>query len=458
MRTPCWLIFVPSKPRLGWVLIFALLLAVSASAEVTFLVIGDPQAAFRCADAGVNAWGQYKDLSRAECIAFQMGSLHSVLQFAEDIDVDFVAITGDHVDRMSETDAREAMRDELADHPDLTIYSVMGNHDIGTSSCAHWSKYLLNALNDVSVTRRPIWETWEVDGHYFMGLSTELWSWDLRACLHLAETYPTPSCIDIGRNKGAACSSGGASDNYGISTCDPGAEVCSDPEGYAKDQMRALGNLVATVAADNDAKSFALVSHILGWTAEDAQGVSQDNSWTRVHNARQCDDGDLSEPYDLCDEVGSGAFNCEAIEAANPGPCDDPVAVGGYDWRNQVEAALAGLPDGMMSYWFSGHIHRNLSPAEAAGQSGTTTDDGVEYEFYTTLGTGAPSYRQGYDEGGSALNHLSARLVSIDDDGDISQRLVPASGQTAPRESRESIHDRVAFPSCSGPQRLMTVQ
>jgi hypothetical protein len=301
----------------------------------------------------------------------------------------------------------------------------MGNHDIGTMSCITWSKYLLNALNDVAVNRRPIWETWEIDGHYFMSLSSELWSWDLRACLHRTETYPTPSCIDIDRSISGACSSGGVSDNYGVSTCAAGTEVCSDPEGYAHDQMAALSNLVAAIAADDDAKSLSLVSHVMGWSDDTAQ--DDDNNWTRIHNARQCNDGDLAEPYDLCDEVLDSSYNCEAIEAANPGTCDDPVAVDGYDWRNQVESILSGLPPGMVTHWFAGHSHQNLDPDTTPGYSGTTVDHGVEYRNYVTLGTAAPSFDRGYDEGGSPLNYLSGRLVRIADDGTLTQRLIPAA-------------------------------
>ena len=436
-----------------WLAAILLLFAIPALADVSFLVIGDPQLAFRCSDDESTAWVNYKRLSRADCLSAQADNLHNLLQFAEDANLGFVVVLGDHVDKMSEDDARNAVRDELAGHPKVTVYSVMGNHDIGTASCTTWAKYLLNALNDVSQTRRPIWETWEVDGHYFMGLSSELWSWDLRPCLHLAETTPATTCIDISRATGSACSSGGADDNYGESTC-ASDEVCSDPEGYAQDQMTALSNLVTTVAADSNAKSFTLFSHVMGWSTS-ATTQTDDNSWTRIHNSRQCNDGDLDPPYDLCDEVNSGAFNCATIEAGAPGTCDAPVAVEGYDWRNQVEVILDDLPAGMVTQWFAGHSHINEDSSTTPAYAGTTAAGvngaEVEYDFYITLGTGAPSFGAGYDEGGNARNYLSGRLVSIADDGTVTQRLIPAATQVAPRGYDVKYFDGVENKRWIGP-------
>jgi len=300
----------------------------------------------------------------------------------------------------------------------------------------------MDATLSGSLDRRPIWETWEIDGHYFMGLWAGLWGIDEPGCMRSAIpllTWNGGECFNFNHiQDGNPCTAGGSSDNYGISDCDAGtnlsnAEMCGDHEGYAKSQMAALENLVTTVTADSDAKSLVFFSHMTPWTAQNAQ--SQDNDWGVIHNSKQCNDGDLqNEPYDICYDF-DGAFKCPIAGRT----CDAPVAVteaaganagDDYDWRNQIEQSLLGLTSGMVTNWIAGHSHVNDSPTRSPSTHAGPTTNGVEYNFWRVVGTSNVSPNVSQEVGGQDAyyyNFLSALYVHIDDNGTVTDRFIHAS-------------------------------
>lgn len=290
-----------------------------------------------------------------------------------------------------------------------------------TDTCAIFGAFQL-ATRGTS-DPRPYWETWQIDGHYFMGFTSSFWNFDLRACLHMEQDK---TCRNASlRGSGMACTAA-ASGRFGTGTC-PVGEACVDAEGYAIAQMAALGAWVDAAAADPNFKSFTTASHVKPWFDRNAQGGKQ-GPWTAIHNSRQCNDGDLaSKPYDLCSDANIPGNDCDRIERANPGTCAKQTPVPGYDWRNQIEAHVARLLEGAVYYHHSGHEHRNHDCARTPPNCGTTRDDGVEYAFYVTLGTARPAQNAAIDEGGHEDNFLSARFVRIADDGTLTQHLITPS-------------------------------
>ncbi len=140
---------------------------------VTIVQIGDPQIGERCDKPSFNPSGEI-----GACEEEQQENLIEAFELADDLDADLVWIMGDHT-KSRTSNQRRLFRQALERYPQLNIRLVAGNHDVGFGGCDALANYLRNAFDESPSVPRPNFEVTEIDGHYFIGLNTNLWGGDM---------------------------------------------------------------------------------------------------------------------------------------------------------------------------------------------------------------------------------------------------------------------------------------
>lgn len=323
--------------------------SVARRGPVTFLQIGDPQIGRLCDSPEFNPSGDAD-----ACEEIQTQNLIETLEYARSRGADFVWLMGDQTERRTPSQKRR-MREALARFPDLDVRHVIGNHDIASSTCSHLGRYVRNAFEDEPPIARPQWEAFEVRGHHFIGLNTNLWGghqWG--PCEALDDV------CDGGAKPGTACNS----------DLDCGGDgVCTNWEEAAQAQKRFVVEAFDAALADPDLVRVWLGGHHTAW----ANSFLGPNDHYTVHDVERCAGGAHAGRF--CSALPSQGVTAASCAAAG-GTCEpDPPRRYRTLLRQQM---LRPACVGRCNYFLSGHQHSNT----------TWRPEGI-FEFHVSAGTAA---------------------------------------------------------------------
>lgn len=379
-----------------------LLTAAGAHAQASWLQIGDPQFGIHCDTYSAGGFWAYEHLDSGDaCLQAQMEQMIGVLDYAEDIGVDFVVFMGDHnhpsgTNQNAGSTTRLKLGELLALYPTLDIRYTLGNHDY-EAGCVHLPKYMLDNAGSGGTVRNNAWDYWNVNNVYFIIWPTGLFSQGTGA--PSCAGFDTNQCVNISGTLGAACTAGAGTDKQMVSTCGA-TEFCNDLSGWTTAAWTTLNTHIGAWKTAQDAAedpgSVRLVtfSHWPVWWQDDTSIVDSSTfSSTYIANIED-------------------AVNLGTTTAASPF-----LMLFGH-WH---ENGFFGQAIPYMGW-------ENCNPTIATGVS----TDGVRY---TSLVSAGPAYGKDEDSGASSAcpptshHRISAWHHMIDAQGVHTMRRVLATGQ-----------------------------